>query len=427
MSKKINVLIFPAGEINSIELHDALSTCVNIKVFGASSVERHGKYVFKNYIGDLPNIKEVSFFYEFNNLIEENSIDVVFPTHDTVATFLADNEDKFSAKLIAGDAYTSQICRSKLKTYNLFSDCEFIPKKYDTIENITSYPIFIKPDEGQGSVGTKLINERSELEDIIDNNLIMSEYLPGEEYTVDCLTDKNGNLQFISPRSRDRLLAGVCVAGKTEPLTFEIETIAKTINSRLKFLGLWFFQIKKDINGLFKLLEISTRCAGTMCLTRARGVNLPLLSVYCAMGFEINVLANRYNVTMDRTLISRYFIDYEYDTVYFDLDDTLIVNGEVNLNAIRFLFQCKNKNKDVILLSKHQYDINETLFNYAISKELFTSIIHIKPEASKKDYINSENAIFIDNAFSERKNVFDNLGIPVFDVDGIEVLLDWRC
>ncbi len=48
--EKINVLIFPAGEINSVELHDALSTCVNIKLYGASSVERHGKYIFENSV-----------------------------------------------------------------------------------------------------------------------------------------------------------------------------------------------------------------------------------------------------------------------------------------------------------------------------------------------------------------------------------------
>lgn len=47
---KIKILIFPDGEINSIELHDALSSCVNVELYGASSIERHGKYVFKNHI-----------------------------------------------------------------------------------------------------------------------------------------------------------------------------------------------------------------------------------------------------------------------------------------------------------------------------------------------------------------------------------------
>ena len=64
---KINVLIYPAGEINSVELHDALSTCVNIEVFGASSKERHGAYVFKNYISNIPLIQEKSYRHNISN------------------------------------------------------------------------------------------------------------------------------------------------------------------------------------------------------------------------------------------------------------------------------------------------------------------------------------------------------------------------
>ena len=46
---KTNVLIFPAGEINSVELYEALSYNVNINIYGCSSVDRHGEYIFKNY------------------------------------------------------------------------------------------------------------------------------------------------------------------------------------------------------------------------------------------------------------------------------------------------------------------------------------------------------------------------------------------
>jgi len=118
-------------------------------------------------------------------------------------------------------------------------------------------------------------------------------------------------------------LAGVSVSGNTEKLTEEINAIAETINSRLNFCGLWFFQIKKNRNGLFNLLEISTRCAGSMSLTRARGINIPLLSVYIALGYDIETFANPYNVEMDKTLIGRYQIDYVYDKVYLDFDDTV--------------------------------------------------------------------------------------------------------
>lgn len=422
LDKKIHVLVFPAGEINSIELHDALCSCVNIKLFGASSIDRHGEYVFKNYISGVPLISDKNFLYEFNKLIDKNKIDVIFPTHDTIAEFFAQNQDKINAKIIVASKETSEICRDKEKTFDLFKNENFCPKIY---KNITEFPVFIKPKIGQGSVGSKLIKNEKDLPSQL-NDFVICEYLPGEEFTVDCFTDKEGNLKVIYPRSRQRVFGGVCVAGQSEVLTSEIKHIASTINSKLNFNGLWFFQIKKDKEGKFKLLEISTRCAGTMCLARAMGVNIALLSVYNAMGYDIEVLPNDYELKMDRTLISRYKMNYEYDTVYFDFDDTLIIDEQVHLPAIKFLYQCKNLGKKVILITRHEPDLFKTLENHAISQELFTEIIKIDFETEKVDFINPKDAIFIDNAHKERKKVKEKFNIPVFDVEGIEVLLDWR-
>ncbi len=421
---KINVLIFPAGEINSIELHDALSTCVNIELFGASSIDRHGEYVFRNYISNVPMINAPDFFDKFNEIIEKNHIDIIFPTHDTVAMFFADNRDKIKAKVIAADKLTSEICRDKEKTYKALEGADFLPKLFKKID---TFPVFIKPKEGQGAVGAKLLKSDKDIPDIDLNDYVICEYLPGEEYTVDCFTTYKGDLTVISPRSRKRLLAGVCVSGKTEKLSDDIRKIAETINSKLKFNGLWWFQIKKDNLGKWKLLEISTRCAGTMCLTRARGINIPLLSVYNALEYETKVSPNEQDIILDRTLISRYKLDYDYDTVYFDFDDTLIINGKVHLPAIRFLYQCRNQNKRVVLLTKHENDIYDSLYNFAISDKLFSRIIKLSKEDEKANYIeNSNSAIFVDNAYQERVKIKDKFNIPTFDVDGLEVLIDWR-
>lgn len=421
---KINVLIFPAGEINSIELHDALSTCVNIELYGASSIDRHGEYVFKNYISGLPMICESDFIEKFNKILSEKRIDVVFPTHDSIAEFFAENEEKINAKIVCADKTTAEICRDKQKTFELFKNEVFCPQIYSDFKNL---PVFIKPKKGQGTVGAKLIQTNNDIpKDINLNDYVICEYLPNKEYSVDCLTDKNGKLKAVLPRSRKRLMAGVCVAGQNEELTQEINNIAESINKKLKFKGLWYFQIKKDINGVFKLLEISTRCAGTMCLSRAQGINLPLLSVYVTMGYDVDAFKNPYNVIIDRTLISRYKINYEYDTVYFDFDDTLIINNQVHLPSISFLYQCKNQNKKIVLLTRHENDLYKTMEKFAISKDLFSKIIHLNFNDKKTKYINPEKAIFIDNAYQERKLVHDEFNIPVFDVEGIEVLADWR-
>ncbi len=420
----INVLVFPAGEINSIELHNALSTCVNIKLFGASSIDRHGPFIYKNYISNLPFITSSDFVERFNGIIDEYKIDIVFPTHDTVAKYLSEQQAKINAKIMSADVATAAICRDKEATYKYFQEFDFIPK---TFSQITELPVFIKPKEGQGGVGAKFIKTANDLsvEDKMRDNIIC-EYLPGEEYTVDCLTDRHGGLIHISPRSRKRTLAGIAVSGCIEELTDEIRQIADTINKKLKFLGLWWFQIKKDKNDKWKLLEISTRVAGTMCLTRAQGINLPLLSVYIAMGYDIKALPNPYHIQIDRTLISRYKIDYEYDIVYLDFDDTVTLRGSVNLDVIKFVYQCKRDNKKIVLLTRHEFNIYDTLKRLAIAENLFDKIIVLYNNQQKADFINPEKAIFIDNAYKEREEVYVKHKIPVFDVDGIEILLDWR-
>ncbi len=428
MADTIRVLIFPAGEINSIELHDALSTSVNVEVFGGSSVDRHGPFVFRNYIGEIPLISDPQFIEHFNQVLSDNRIDVVFPTHDTVADYFAEHHDDIRAKVVVAAPETAAICRDKMKTYQTFSDTHFIPTIFELVDAVGQLPVFIKPRIGQGSVGARLVEHEEDLHSIIFEDYVVTEYLSGKEYTVDCLTDKNGQLKIVSPRSRDRTLAGVSVAGKTVALTQEIQEIAQTINDRLKFKGLWFFQVKADHEQRLKLMEISTRCAGTMCLTRARGANLPLLSVYTVMGYDVDVLVNDMDVTVDRMLINRYNFDYNYQTVYFDFDDTLIIREQVHPYSIMFLYQCKNMQKEVVLITKHADDIRQTLRNYAIDPALFAKIIHLAPDDNKIDLMEEhpEGAIFIDNAFTERKYVHDRFKIPVFDVDAIEVLLDWR-
>lgn len=61
-----------------------------------------------------------------------------------------------------------------------------------------------------------------------------------------------------------------------------------------------------------------------------------------------------------------------------------------------------------------------------INPKIFSKIIHIPPNDSKSSYIRPNKAIFVDNAFNERKDVESVHHIPVFDVDNIEVLMDWR-
>ena len=98
----------------------------------------------------------------------------------------------------------------------------------------------------------------------------------------------------------------------------------------------------------------------------------------------------------------------------------------MNTDVVKFLYQAKNENKNVILITKHNKDVKKTLLKYCISSRLFNNIIHLEKTEDKTNYIKLPKSIFIDDSYSERKNVSTKLHIPVFGIDAIEALIDYR-
>ena len=428
-AKVMRVLVFPCGAENALELHDALSQCVNIELWGASSRDDHGRHVFQNYIGDIPFIRSQEFIPAFNEMLRRHRIDALFPTHDTVAEFFANHRSEIACRVIMADDETARICREKQRIYQLIADCPFTPRIYGALADVDSYPVFLKPNIGEGGKNTRRVSTREEAVHAIalQPDLLIVENLPGEELTVDCFTDRHGALRFVGPRVRNRVFYGISVNSKTMPVTDEIRTIAGEINRRLRFRGLWFFQVKKAGNGQFKLLEVCVRTAGTMCLYRQLGVNLPLLSVYDAMDMDVEILASDYSVEVDRALFNRFQLGIDYDTIYLDFDDTLICRGEVNRDVLLLLYQAAKQGKDVHLLTRHEGDIHQSLARAKIHPGLFKSIRKLDWQEEKSQLMTpGEKAVFIDNAFAERKKVKSLTGMPVFDVDAVPSLLDWR-
>jgi hypothetical protein len=425
----IRVLVFPCGAENALELHDALSQCVNIEVWGASSRDDHGRHVFRNYVGGIPFIQSTEFLPAFNEMLRRYRIDALFPTHDTVAVFFANHRNEIACRVIMADDETARICREKRRIYQLFGDCPFTPRTYGTLADVDSYPVFLKPNIGEGGKNTRCVTTREEATHAIalQPDLLIVENLPGEELTVDCFTDRHGVLRFVGPRVRSRVFYGISVNSKIVPLTDEIRAITDEINRRLRLRGLWFFQVKRARDGRFKLLEVCARTAGTMCLYRQRGVNLPLLSIYDAMDMDVEILANDFPVEVDRALFNRFQLGLDYDTIYLDFDDTLICRGEVNRYVLLLLYQAAQQGKTVHLLTRHDGDIHQTLAQAKIHPGLFKSIRKLGWQEEKFQLMRpGEKAIFIDNSFVERRKVKSQSGMPVFDVDAVPSLLDWR-
>jgi hypothetical protein len=424
---KVRVLVFPCGSEIGLEIHEALKWSTYLDLYGASTVpSNHGKYVYKNYFENLPYVDEVGFFNNLNNILDEYEIDFIYPAHDSVVVKLSENLGILRSKVIGSPVETCKICRSKGRTYDFFRESLIVPEIFESSAEELKFPVFLKPDIGQGSKGVFIAHSQQEVDFFKEknNSLIMMEYLPGPEYTVDCFTDRNRVLRFVGPRERMRISNGISV--NTHPINDKrFIDMANIINEKLEFRGGWFFQTKKKNNGDIVLLEVSPRISGSMGLYRNMGVNFPLLSIFDRLDFDLEIYANNFSLEMDRALLSRYKVNFDYGHVYIDLDDTLIFKGVVNQWVIAFLYQCLNKGIKIHLLSRHKGGLKEVLQKYRLAM-IFDSIENLDESQEKVDYIKENSSIFIDDSFSERQKVFVKLGIPTFDVNSIFCLVDWR-
>lgn len=419
---KINVAIFPCEAENAYELSRSLRYAPRFNIIGFTGKTEHCIHEFPHIVGGLPYIQEANFLSVFSEALRCENISYIFPTHDTVAEYLKKNEDKLPAKVLCSPAPAAEICRDKKKTYDVLKNETFCPKIY-TADSVC-FPVFAKPRTGQGGKNCFCFfsKEEFDISCFSAENMIFCEYLPGMEITADCFTDRHGNLLYVGPRSREVIKQGIAYRSSSLPLSEEIFNIASRISQKLGMRGLWFFQLKQDKNNNWKLLEVSARAATTMNLTRHRGVNLPLLALFDALGYDLSVIENDFSICASRCLQTKYEISTKYQTVYLDLDDTLIIDGTVNKKIIAFVYQCQNKNKDVVLLSRHDGDILEYLDKFHISSALFKKIIRIDDNQKKSDFFEENNAILIDNLFTERQEAFSK-GLSVFDVDAVDALL----
>ena len=92
----VNVLVFPCGSENASEIHQALMHSIHVRLFGASSVDDHGRQLFDSYNGNLPRIDDERFDQAFAALLDDWQIDLVFATHDTVQAYLSERVERFA-------------------------------------------------------------------------------------------------------------------------------------------------------------------------------------------------------------------------------------------------------------------------------------------------------------------------------------------
>lgn len=273
----MNVLLLTYGNESSIEIIKSVVELNEHNIWGChyDTTNPGRAYLNKNFIVKCPNPWDngEEFLSWLNSFVFDKCIDRVMLTNCKMLKFLYDNWESIESREVymIPDREGLEYCLFKDKLYNILP--EISPNVYslDDIESIGwEIPLFAKPKHGSsGEGGRKGINT-VDFWCSVSTRDVVTEYLPGDEYTVDCVSKPDGSLVDWNVRERSRVRDGITSYGRSVPEKWEeLGMLIKVVAEKLKLPYFWFAQFKLDNDGVPKLLEVNCRISGSFCITKS--------------------------------------------------------------------------------------------------------------------------------------------------------------
>ncbi len=284
-------------------------------------VDIKGDVVGKNFVGKFYQVAEpeyLSYIYELQKICEKNKVDVLLPqctreliplsqftegwektvvciSSEKAIKIALDKHETTRAGKRAGLQVAETMLASSYTDFIRTTDALGYPDK----------PVVIKLLCSNGSRGVRILTARpptiEEFTDTKPNGLVctrevienmictvdgcptmmVTEYLPGPEYTVDCFKGKYG--EVIIPRLRKKIVNGVSFETRVEMR----EDIIEQSRLLLEEIGLQYafgFQFKLNENNEPILLECNPRVQGSMVASTFAGANVIEYAIREALG-----------------------------------------------------------------------------------------------------------------------------------------------
>ena len=270
--------------------------------------------------------RETEFLQQIFEIAIKHSVQVIIPLVTQELFVFSKHRAMFSEKkinLLVSDFEPLQIANDKFKLMTFCKDNKIpVPEFYrvrsfeefNTALNLLSYPdktICFKPPVSNGLRGFRImtrpgkvdkmdlfLNQKpnnvyldfEEFTHIVNSSsyfpeLLVMEFLEGEEYSVDVLANKGSCIEVV-PRSRDKIKMGISFSG-TLKNDQKIVEYSKEIVEGLGLHGNIGFQFIKDRDGVPKIIESNPRVQGTIVFNTAAGFNMVYNAVKLAMNEEI--------------------------------------------------------------------------------------------------------------------------------------------
>ncbi|HXG37243.1 MAG TPA: ATP-grasp domain-containing protein [Bacteroidota bacterium] len=313
MSDPLRVLITGGGTATAVSVLKGLRVQreVPVHVTLADAQETiAGRYLADAFI-QIPPANSPAFLDALRTVCRKHSISLLIPIVDYEFEIFSKNAREFlddGTRVVISPLSVIQTCGDKQVLAAWLASrglpAPMIVQKDEALAGRATFPLFVKPRKGgRGSLGAQRVDSAEELEvacSKLDEPLIQ-EFIDGEEYTVDTLSDFDGRLLGAVPRLRIETKSGVSVKGKTVRMP-ELVELVKNVAEALPILGPSNIQCFRRRDGSFVVSEVNPRFAAAVVLSIAAGFNSPMLLLKLARGEKIEPfsISVRYGMTMLR-------------------------------------------------------------------------------------------------------------------------------
>lgn len=307
----MNILILSAGTRNKI-----------VQYF-KRELEGRGKVIATDNSNLAPAIYEADKFYLVPRITEENyieelkqicrneKIDAMFSLIDPELSLLALHKKEFEeigTKVIVADYEAVERCFDKyefaiflekngFKTPKTYKDLKDFNRDYENKK--INFPVFVKPCRGSASVNVSQVKDFAELKGLFIkyDNLIVQEYMDGQELGVDVYVDMiSGEVTSIFIKEKIKMRAGEtdkAVSIKDEKLFNIVIKLAKKLN----LYGQNDIDVFR-VNGEYYISEVNPRFGGGYPHAYECGINEVKMIINNLMGNKNKVTIGKYDTNV---------------------------------------------------------------------------------------------------------------------------------
>lgn len=272
----------------------------------------------------VPGASAPDFVATVRDICRRESVQVVFPIIDEELQVFADHAEEFrreGIRVITNSPETVRIANEKILTAHRCSELGIATPRLFVHEDLANrslpFPLIIKPRNGRGSTDVHLIQNRRELEFFLDYvpDAMIQQFIEGTEYTIDVLTDFDGELLSVVPKERMMVKSGMQTKGRTVN-DRELLDYGGRIAREFRLSPRANIQCIRDRAGKIWLIEINPKFAASLPFTVAAGVNAPLLLLKLHLGQKVEPMIGVFtpNLTMLRVWRELYTQNNGIDT-----------------------------------------------------------------------------------------------------------------